>query len=170
MKRSLCNKERSIGKGSSQKLADSGEGVGRHGMRRERSRVGSEFCLFMKWIKSYRNCRKITQRQLEQSDQVPDTKYAKKAKPTPEVRPLTYYSSCRGGGRGGRWPIEELGHNSSSVYSSSRLARGRGHTHWLGELKTTDSQFFSFFETYAQETPTAAAAAQQLHYTKDTII
>ena len=28
-----------------------------------------------------------TQRQSEQSDQVPDTKYAKNAKPTPEVRP-----------------------------------------------------------------------------------
>ena len=40
--------------------------------------------------------------------------------------------------------MEGLRHSSSSVYSSSRLARGRGHTHWLGELKTTDSQVFSF--------------------------
>ena len=35
MKRNIC-KESSIGKGSSQTLAESGEGFGRHDMRRER--------------------------------------------------------------------------------------------------------------------------------------
>ena len=48
MKHNIC-KERSIGKGSSQTLAESREGFGRHGMRRERWRVGDEFRLFIKW-------------------------------------------------------------------------------------------------------------------------
>ena len=38
----------------------------------------------------------------------------------------------------------ELRHSSSSVYISSRLAGERGHTRWLGELKTTDSRFYIF--------------------------
>ena len=37
--------------------------------------------------RSYHNCTKKTQSQLEQSYQVHDTRYAKNVKPTPEVRP-----------------------------------------------------------------------------------
>ena len=120
--------------------------------------MGDEFRLFIMWVKPTATAGK-TQRQLEQSDQVPDSKVReKKAKPTPEIRPLGLISnsSSSGAGRGGRWPIEEMRHSGSSVYSSSRLARGRRHTHWRGELKTTNSRLL-LFETYSQETPTTAA-------------
>ena len=88
-----------------------------------------------------------TQRQLEQSDLVPDTKVRKKCKPTPVLRPLIYCSS-------------------SCVYSSSsRLARGRGHTHWLGELKTTDSRFFIFRNVLTGDTNSGSSSgtAATLH-------
>ena len=59
---------------------------------------------------------------------------------------------------------EELRHSSSSGYSSSRPARGRGHTHRLGKVKKTTDSRCTFLETYSQEVPTVAAAAHQLHY------
>ena len=56
------------------------------------------------------------------------------------------------------------------VSTASAIWQGGGaHTHWLGELKTTDSRFL-FLETYSQETPpVAAAAAQQLHTQQKTL-
>ena len=51
MKRNTC-KESAIGKSSSQTLAESGEGFGRHGMRRERLRMGDEFRFLIKWKNS----------------------------------------------------------------------------------------------------------------------
>ena len=120
--------------------------------------------------KAYPNCREKTQRQLEQSDQVPDLEYAKNAKPTPKVRPFTLYSNSSGGGRGGRYPIEELRYSSSSVYSSSRLARGRGHTHWPGELKTTDSRVYTCINVLTGDTNSGSSStAASLHNKQKTL-
>ena len=85
--------------------------------------MGDKFRLFIKWRNPTAAAGK--EHNVKQGSQTKSLtlRYAKNAKPTPEVRPFIYYSSSRGGGRGGRWPIEELRHGSSSVYSSSRLAR-----------------------------------------------
>ena len=42
--------------------------------------MGDEFCLFMKWKNPIATAGKKTQRQLEQPDQVPDTKVREKCK------------------------------------------------------------------------------------------
>ena len=74
----------------------------------------------------------------------------------------SHSSSGGGGGRGGRWPMEELRHSSRSVYSSSHLAGG---AHILARRAQDHRQPIFYFEKRTQETPTATAAAQQLHYT-----
>ena len=66
MKRNVC-KESSIGKGSSQTLAESGEGFGQYDMRRERSRMGDEFRLFLIWKNPTTTAGKSLQRQIAQS-------------------------------------------------------------------------------------------------------
>ena len=107
--------------------------------------MGDEVRLCIKWQKSYRNKLQEKKHNVNESSQTKSLtlRYAKNAQPTPEVRPFIYYSSS-GGGRGGRWPIEELRHSSSSVYSSSRLAKGEGAHTLARQAQDHRQPFFNF--------------------------
>ena len=126
--------------------------------------MGDELRLSIKW--KYLTATAGKKHNVNQSSQTMSLtlRYAKNAKSTPEVIPLIYYSSSSssssGGGRGGRWPMEELRHSSSSVYSSSRLARGGAHT--LARRAQHHSHC-GYLETYSQEDPNSSSTADTLH-------
>ena len=107
------------------------------------------------------------QRELEQSaDQVPDTKYAKNAKPTPGVRPFIDYSSDSGGGtEAADGPLRNCGTVAAVVSTAAVVWQGAGGTNTGSASSRPQTADFIFLETYSQQTPTAAAAAAQQLYT-----